>query len=631
MLCAAAVAMLGPIVVRIPQRADANEIQRRIDAGRVAQTAGQRLEVRLPKGEFFLDHPITLTGSDVVLRGAKGTILTGAVTIDGWQPVDSGDARFPIEARSQIRVASIPSNLPVGTLSRRGFGLSDRSAHSELFADGTPLTLARYPNLDGPNGGWLATGATQGGRAFRDISNRPSRWSQPRDAWVYGYWHYDWADSVEPVEDFEAGTQTLRIRDMGDANPGALGSFGLEKGRRFFYLNVPEELDQAGEYWVDAIHRKVYAWLPKNTRQVRLSLAYTPLLVVTHADRVDIANVSLEGTRTVALKVVDSQSVCFRDATIRNVGGSGATISGGANCGLRNVDITDCGESGVALNGGSFDTLTPSLNYVENCWIHRVSRWCRTYHPAVNLDGVGQRVIGNTLSDLPHNAILFGGNDHLIQNNDIRRVCLETGDSGAIYVGRNPTTRGTMIKNNRFREIEPRTSTEGNYSQVMSVYLDDCQCGISVIGNIFEAKGAAIMIGGGRDNVVVGNVFLNSQPSISFDQRGKGWAKNFFNGEWNYLEFLKQRPIDSPAWRAHYPTLSRDVAAGADMALARGNIVAGNVQSGPKWIDYLDGLTVKDLDYRDNYTTSKSLDLASAIRLIPAKYRTIDLRVIGRR
>jgi hypothetical protein len=631
MLCAAAVAMLGPIVVRIPNQSTSSEIQRLIDAGRSSQKPGQSLQINFPGREFFIDRTITLTGDNIVVRGSKATILSGAIPITNWRALSADETRFPKAQRQNIQVAEIPAGLPLGTLSRRGFGLSDRPSHSEVFADGRPLTLARFPNVDAPNGGWLATGATQGGRAFRDETNRPSQWNHPTEAWVYGYWHYDWADSTEPIEAYDAGSQTLKFGDPKDPNKGALGEFGLEKGRRYFYLNIPEELDQEGEYWVDAPNRRVYAWLPTGTKQVRLSLTDTPILRVDHTNGVDISQISLEGTRSSALKIDESRKVRFRDATIRNVGGSGASISGGDHSGLSNVDITGCGESGVALNGGSFDDLTPSENYVENCWIHGVSRWCRTYHPAVYLDGVGQRVIGNTLSDLPHNAILFGGNDHLIQNNDIRRVCLETGDSGAIYAGRNPTTRGTVIKNNRFREIEPRTNTEGNYAFVMSVYLDDNLCGISIIGNVFEAKGAAIMIGGGRDNVVTGNVFLNSQPSISFDQRGKGWAKNFFNGEWDYLKFLKQRPIDSPAWRAHYPTLARDVAAGDDLALAKGNVVAGNVQSGPRWIDYLDGLTVKDLDYRDNYTTTQPLDLAAAIRLIPAKYRTINLKVIGRR
>ena len=38
------------------------------------------------------------------------------------------------------------------------------------------------------------------------------------------------------------------------------------------------------------------------------------------------------------------------------------------------------------------------------------------------------------------------------------------------------------------------------------------------------------MIGGGRDNRVVGNVFLDCHPAVHVDARGKGWASFWFDG-----------------------------------------------------------------------------------------------------
>jgi hypothetical protein len=364
---------------------------------------------------------------------------------------------------------------------------------------------------------------------------------------------------------------------------------------------------------------------------MRFSMLGAPLIRVNQVKNLVVQNVTLEGSRQCALQVENSEKVSLRDSLVRNTGGAGVTVASSKNSGVFNCEIRNCGESAVILDGGDFTTLSPAANYVENCLLERVSRWCRTYRPGVMMNGVGQRIVGNTFVDLPHNAILFGGNDHLIERNDIRRVCLETGDAGAIYIGRNPTTRGTVIKNNRFREVEPRTNTEGNYANVMSVYLDDCQCGITVTGNVFEGKGTAIMIGGGRDNIVTGNVFLNGQPGIHFDQRGKGWAKDMFKADWGYLNFLKQRPIESEIWKREYPALYKAVSSGADLALAEGNVVAGNVYSGPNWIAYLDGLTQANLDYRDNLSTDKPLSLTDAIRQIPAKYGKIDLKMIGRR
>lgn len=43
-----------------------------------------------------------------------------------------------------------------------------------------------------------------------------------------------------------------------------------------------------------------------------------------------------------------------------------------------------------------------------------------------------------------HVAILYGGNDHVIELNEFHHVVTITYDSGAIYAGRDLTSRGTV-------------------------------------------------------------------------------------------------------------------------------------------------------------------------------------------
>ena len=71
--------------------------------------------------------------------------------------------------------------------------------------------------------------------------------------------------------------------------------------------------------------------------------------------------------------------------------------------------------------------------------------FCR---PAVSLQGVGNRATCNLIDNAPHQAISFGGNEHLIEFNEIHSVCFESNDAGAIYSGRDWTMRGTVIRNN---------------------------------------------------------------------------------------------------------------------------------------------------------------------------------------
>lgn len=128
--------------------------------------------------------------------------------------------------------------------------------------------------------------------------------------------------------------------------------------------------------------------------------------------------------------------------------------------------------------------------------------------------GVGHRASGNLIEDHPHCAILYSGNDHLIEYNEIHNIALETGDVGAIYTGRDYTYRGNRI---RFNYIH---HTGGVGMGSMGVYMDDCVSGTEIFGNIFFKVHRAVFLGGGRDHMVANNVFVDCEPAVELDGRG---------------------------------------------------------------------------------------------------------------
>jgi hypothetical protein len=208
---------------------------------------------------------------------------------------------------------------------------------------------------------------------------------------------------------------------------------------------------------------------------------------------------------------------------------------------------------------------------------------------------VGQRVSHNLIHDAPHMGIYLGGNEHLIEFNEIHHVCMDTDDAGAFYMGRNWTERGNVIRHNYFHHIGRFSGHIG----VQSVYLDDWASNATVYGNIIYKGGRGLLVGGGRDNRIENNVFVDCTPAIHVDSRGLGWAKYYFDGSnTTLIDRLNAMPYREPPWSERYPellTLYED-----EPALAKGNVIARNICVGGRWLDLRDGLTTDVVHVRDN-------------------------------
>jgi len=200
------------------------------------------------------------------------------------------------------------------------------------------------------------------------------------------------------------------------------------------------------------------------------------------------------------------------------------------------------------------------------------------------LYGVGNRVAHNLIHDHPHCAVLIHGNDHVIEYNDIHHVALETGDVGAFYLGRDWAQQGNIVRYNYFHE------TGGVGMGSMAVYLDDCTSGVTITGNVFWKTHWAAFIGGGRDNVVENNIFVESTPAVHLDGRGLApgpvWPKMVYE----YMrERLEEMHPHQPPYSTRYPKLAE-----LDKYYARteqddippeGNIVARNICLGGQFLE----------------------------------------------
>jgi hypothetical protein len=231
-------------------------------------------------------------------------------------------------------------------------------------------------------------------------------------------------------------------------------------------------------------------------------------------------------------------------------------------------------------------------------------------------NAVGCRVLHNFLHDLPHAAVLYEGNDNVLEANEVCRIALTSGDVGAFYTRQDWTSRGNLLRRNYVHDC-PRAN---------AFYIDDGDSGDTVEENIVLRSGCGPFIGGGHDNVVRNNLIIDCEIGIHFDSRGvsRGYATHP-----GYRRRVESAHPDVPPWSERYPSLARLIAPSLDtsgvVGAPHGNLITGNVTVGCKKPLRLSG---KPAELRDN-TVEGNVDLgdehpvfadeaAGDLRLTPA-------------
>jgi len=568
------------------------------------------VEVWVRGGDYFLDATFELTAADsgdaqtpVAYRAYQdeSVRLIGGRRVSGFGPVR--DAKVLSRIQPQYRDKIVKVDLKAagitdfGKLRRRGFGGSG-TAGLELFFLDRPMELARWPNTgwvriadvpDGPKGG-----------KFAYEGDRPKRWTAADDIWVHGFWTQDWADTYEKVASIDTEKRII-------ATEPPHGVYGYTKGKRFYALNLLEELDSPGEWYLDRTAGVLYFWPPAPLEQGQTIVSIIDTVIsLKDTSHVTIAGFTIECARGTGVAISGGRDNRVVGCVIRNMGNAGVSVAGGRSNGVSSCDIYGTGDGGVHLSGGDRRTLTPSGNYADNNHIRHYNRWCLTYRPAVGVSGVGNRVSHNLIHDGPHNAIQLGGNDNIIEYNEIFNVCTESDDVGAFYMGRDWTTRGNVIRHNFFHHIHSAAEQYRHGSRV--VYLDDAASGTTIHGNVFYRAGSlcAVNVGGGRDNIITNNVFVDCVNGALIDARGLGWARGHIaeGGDWRMYRKLADVRHDQPPYSTRYPALSRIL--DEDPAAPRGNVVARNISVGGRLLNLPNGQESL-IKIADNFTDGDPL------------------------
>ena len=439
------------------------------------------------------------------------------------------------------------------------------------------MTLARWPNQGFTPVVDVAGPVTKNSRGqdvcvvgkFVYEGDRPRRWAGEKDVWVHGYWFHDWSDQRHKVESIDVQKRVIAVVPP-------YHSYGYRKGKWFYAFNILKELDTPGEWYLDRESGVLYFWPPADdvaAGKPVVSIA-AGLITMTDVSHVRFHGMVLEAARGSAVTVSGGENVRITGCVIRNCGTWAVLVRGANQSGVVGCDIYETGCGGVLISGGDRRKLVPAGLFAMNNHIHHYSRWNRMYQPAVAVHGVGNRVAHNLIHDAPHEAIAFSGNDHVIELNEIHSVCYESNDAGAIYSGRNWSWRGTVIRHNYMHHVSGFRSRG-----CVGVYFDDILSGNAIVGNVFYKVTRAAFIGGGRDNVVENNVFVDCKPALHVDARGMG--KYDYGASTIQPPRLREMPYKESPWKEHYPRLVGMLE--DEPQIPKYNRIAHNICWGGRW------------------------------------------------
>ena len=574
-------------------------LEKAVGTARQVRKPHQSVIIEIQAGEFTLCEGLRLTEKDsgtpeapLVIRAARDAdvrLLGGRRVERGLRLVKDANvlARLPEAARAYVLELDLAAaDLRPGEFHSYGFNRPFHPAMLELYWDGRALPLAAWPKgngfetiagfpqehvIDDDHGGKI--GAMEGG--FLYVGDRPKQWSRPQDILVHGYWAWDWANSVERIETLDTERRLIRLR-------WPHGHYGFRIGNRVQYRNILEELSEPGEWVLDGAAGRLYVWPPTapETARVVATALDAPLMAMDGASDVTVQGLILEYGRSHGIQVKDGRNVLIEHCELRNLGGKGIEINGGADHRAEANIVHDVGGAGITLAGGDRLSLAPAGHVARSNHVHHVAQRMRTYAPAIGATGVGIRIENNLMHDHPHIAVLFWGNEIVVQRNEIHHVCMETGDAGAIYIGRDYTFRGNVVRQNFVHHLG------GVGMGTMGVYNDDCVSGTRMEGNVFWKVKRAVFLGGGRDFVVENNLFVECDPAIELDGRGTNtspvWSNMVRSTLWERLEAMNWR---QPPYSVRYPELA-DLAAfyEAGNGVPPGNIrIAHNLSVGGRW------------------------------------------------
>lgn len=434
----------------------------------------------------------------------------------------------------------------LGEISLRGHLISDeKEAQAELSLNGEVQKLAGWPNgeytglikpTDSNEYGKRTKSGIANGCSFKVNYDRPSQWSKPEQAWLSGTIGPNYEFDYYPVSRFDSEEKRVYL------SRGALEKYYTEPYYRF--ENVPEELDEPGEYYIDKQSGMLYFYPPEDAPKdsVLTITMSTPTLDVSgkapnsmfrieNSKNIVFENLIFKGGRGSAITGKNNSNIKFINCEINSFGENGIRFDASTDITISDCKIHDVGQDGILfVSCGNYQTLSPSNIVVSNNDIYNFARLERSYKTGIDFGYrcVGATAANNHIHNGPHAGMIFYGVNNDIYGNEFDNLVTEFSDMDALYCNNSnyPWERGNKIHNNYFHDIGKSSMNGRHQINVRAIRTDNRGCGLNIYENLFYNIGDG---GNGNGNNGIGAITAEGTRNRIFNNLFVDCNEAYFN------------------------------------------------------------------------------------------------------
>ncbi|MBR3416214.1 MAG: S-layer homology domain-containing protein [Clostridia bacterium] len=337
----------------------------------------------------------------------------------------------------------------------------------------------------------------------RLIYSRLDQYHTYEDLRFAGTFAHTWFYGILDLESYDRETKIAAFRDVDRLTYGISANhvFGFEVA----VIGASEELDHDGEYWLDRDTRTLYVYDPKTDFSMATRGSFFD---IEKAAYISFVGLDFKNTKS-GFAFIDGHDITLDRCSVI---GAADNLFSVPNAGIYNFRLTNSEFGLLGAGVGRLDDSYPRANngdfsscgiVIDNNYIHDFAM--------INTDA-GIRLFQTTGASVTHNVFerggrcgieLWGSSCVTIEYNVFDRMMLNSTDGGCIYDNQGVDRRDIVIRHNLIMNM-PLTSM-GEYG----IYLDQNQCGVQVVSNLFYNAGAnAVLVGCGRDNLIRDNAII---------------------------------------------------------------------------------------------------------------------------